>query len=130
MIPGRKARAYLRDRDPGVMYAASGLTGGSLRWLIAYQLLGAVALVLLVATLAVPRTAHSRDEARALGFGYPLSFVHADLGSYTPPSYPQEYRYDPWENVAHVQGVPFVLDWALFTFALWIPLWLLRRRMT
>ncbi len=95
---------------------------------LANQLLAALALLAVVATLALPRTAHDRADARRLGFGYPLAFVEVDLSAYTPPSYPQTYRYDPWEDPADLRTVPFVVDLALFVFALWSPLWLLRRK--
>jgi hypothetical protein len=128
VIPGQKAREYLRAEDPGVTWPRGGLTAGSLRWLVVYQALAAVALVIVVATLLVPQVAHSRSEARTLGFGYPLAFVSADLSTYTPPSYPQTYRFNPWETVAHVRPVQFVADWLLVIFALWTPAWLIRRR--
>ena len=128
MKPGRNAREYLRAIDPGVMWPRGGLTAGSRRWLVAYQVLTAVALVLVAATLAVPQTAHSGSEARNLGFGYPLSYVSADLSTFTPPSYPQTYRFNPWETVVHVRAVQFVVDWLLVIFALWTPVWLIRRR--
>jgi hypothetical protein len=127
VIPGQKAREYLRAADPGVTWSRGGLTAGLPRWLLVYQALTAVALVIVVATLAVPQTAHSRSEARNLGFGYPLAYVSADLAT-TPPSYPQTYRFNPWENVAHVRAPQFVADWLLVIFALWTPVWLIRRR--
>ncbi len=128
MIPGQKAREYLRAADPGVKWPREGLTAGSLRWLLVYQALTAVALVIVVATLAVPQTAHSRSEARNLGFGYPLAYISADLTTFTPPGYPQTYRFNPWENVANVRALQFVADWLLVIFALWTPVWLIRRR--
>lgn len=104
------------------------LTAGSSRWLLVYQALTAVALLVVVATLAVPQTAHSRSEARKLGFGYPLAYVSVDMTTFTPPSYPQTYRFNPWENVAHVRAIQFVTDWLLVISALWTPVWLIRRR--
>jgi hypothetical protein len=111
-----------------VTWPRGGLTKGSLRWLVVYQVLAAVAFVLVAATLAVPQTAHSASEAKNLGYGYPLSYVSADLSTFTPPSYPQTYRFNPWETVFHVRALQFVLDWLLVVFALWVPVWLIRQR--
>jgi hypothetical protein len=126
--PGRNAREFLRAVDPGVTWQRGVLTAGSRRWLVIYQVLAAVALVIVAATLTVPQTAHSASEARTLGFGYPLSYVSVDMSTFTPPSYPQTYRFNPWENVADVRGVQFILDWLLVIFVLWAPVWLIRRR--
>lgn len=47
-----------------------------------------------------------------------------------PPGYPQTYRFDPWDDISQVHGVRFVFDWFFWTAALWIPIWLIRRRVT
>lgn len=130
MIPGGRARAFLRKRDPGFAWPPSGLTGGSRRWLLVYQAAGVVALVILVATLALPRTTSSRAHAESLGFGYPVAFVTVDETVWDPPGYPQTYRFDPWDDISQVHGVRFVFDWFFWTAALWIPIWLIRRRVT
>jgi hypothetical protein len=129
LIPGRRARELLRERDPGFTWPDGGLTEGSRRWLIAYQLVAVLALAIVIATLAVPRAAHSRAGATHLGFGYPISFVKVDETVWNPPGYPETYRFDPWEDIARWNGRLFV-DWALVTGVLWIPIWLLRRRST
>jgi hypothetical protein len=130
VIPGGRAREFLRQHDPGFNWPERGLTEGSRGWLILYQGAGIVALILVVATLAVPRTTPSRVEAKSLGFGYPLAFVSVDETVWNPPSYPQTYRFDPWDDIADVHGLPFVLDWIFWTAVLWIPIWLVRRRVT
>lgn len=88
-----------------------------------------MALALVPATLATPRTAQSRADAAHLGFGYPISFVTVDERVWNPPAYPQTYRFDPWHDVARWNGWLFV-DWVLVTGVVWIAVWLLRRRIT
>ena len=129
MIPGGRARKYLHERDPGFAWPKGGLTEGSRLWLFIYQAASVVALLLVIATLLVPRTASSRSEARSLGFGYPLAFVTVDETDWNPPGYPQTYLFDPWEDVASLHGGRFLADWIFWTAALWIPLWVLRRQM-
>jgi hypothetical protein len=98
--------------------------------LIAYQLLAVAALGLVVATLAIPRPAHGRTDAAHVGFGYPIHFVSVDETVWNPPGYPQTYRFDPWDDIFRSKGWLFAADWLLVTGALWVPLWLLRRRVT
>jgi hypothetical protein len=96
-----------------------------------YLLLAVVGLGIVVATLALPSTANSRDEAAHLGFGYPLSFVWVDESAlWNPPGYPQTYLLNPWEDPSHGNGWRFIADWLLVTAALWFPIWLLRRALT
>jgi hypothetical protein len=130
VIPGERAREFLHERDPGFDWPRGGLTEGSRRWLIAYQLLAMLALGLVAATLAVPRVAHDRADAAHVGFGFALHFVSVDETVWNPPSYPQTYRFDPWEDIFHVNGWLFAMDWLLVTGVLWLGLWLLRRRVT
>ncbi len=77
-----------------------------------------LALVLTAVTVAVPQTAAGRAEARSLGFGYPLHFAQSDMSFFTPPSYPQAYRFNPWENPTHFDGVRFALSTLLVYGAL------------
>jgi hypothetical protein len=99
-------------------WAENGLTGGSRRWLFVYQAAGVVALFLVVASLVIPRTASSRGDAKSIGFGYPLAFVAVDETVWSPPAYPQTYRFDPWDDIFDVDGPRFVLDWFFWTAAL------------
>jgi hypothetical protein len=130
VIPGARAREFLRRCDPGFEWPEKGLTGGSRRWLLVYRAAAVIALVLVVATLTVPRTTSSRADAKSLGFGLPLSFVTVDETVWNPPSYPQTYYFNPLEDIAHAHGLPFVLDWFFWTAVLWIPLWLVRLLVT
>jgi hypothetical protein len=130
MIPGGRAREFLRKRDPGFDWPTDGLTAGSRGWLFVYQAAGVVALILVVATLAVPQTVSSRKEAKSLGFGYPLAFVTVDETVWNPPGYPQTYRFDPWEDISDEHGLRFALDWFAWTAVLWVPIWLVHRRVT
>ena len=86
MIPGARAREFLRERDPGFDWLKGGLTEGSRAWRIVYVLLAVIALGIVVATLAIPRTASSRADAGHLSFGYPISFVQVDERSGTRPA--------------------------------------------
>jgi len=68
-------------------------------------LLAFASLVLVVASLGIEQTAHSRSEAQDLGFGYPLHFAFSDFTTYyTPPAYPDTYKLNPWE--IPVEGNP------------------------
>jgi hypothetical protein len=132
LIPGSRARDYLRERDPGFDWPKGGLTEGSRAWRLLFLLFAVVALGIVVVTLALPSTANSRDEAVHLGFGYPLSFVWVDeTALWNPPGYPQTYLFNPWEDPSsHGNGWRFIADWLLVTAALWTPIWLLRRGLT
>ena len=131
MIPGSRAREFLRERDPGFDWPKGGLTEGSRAWRLVYSLLAVLALGIVVATLALPSAARSRDEAAHLGFGYPLSFVWVDeTALWNPPGYPQTYLFNPWEDPSQGNGWRFIADWLLVTAALWTPIWLLRRALT
>ena len=132
MIPGSRARDYLRERDPGFAWPKGGLTEGSLTWRLVFLLFAVVALGIVVVTLALPSTANSRDEAAHLGFGYPLSFVWVDEAAlWHAQDYPQTYLFNPWEHPSSGgNGWRFIADWLLVTAALWTPIWLLRRALT
>ena len=58
-----------------------------------------------------------------------MSFASVDESVWNPPSYPQTYRFDPWDDLVRWNGWVFV-DWLLVTGALWVPVWLLRRSVT
>ena len=131
MIPGARARQFLRERDPGFDWPKGGLTEGSRAWRIVYLLLAVVALGIVVVTLAFPSAAHTRDEGAHLGFGYPLSFVWVDETVWNASDYPQSFFFNPWEQpTVGKSGWRFIVDWLLVTAALWTPVWLLRRALT
>jgi len=89
--------------------------------------LGAVSFVLVVASLALDQTAHSRSEAQHLGFGYPVHFASADFTIYyTPPPYAQTYRLNPWEIPVGGNPLAFLVSW-LLVYAALLAGWLLVR---
>lgn len=81
------------------------------------------ALALLIASLAVPQTAETRAELDQLAFGYPLHFAYSET-SFTPPTLPQTYGFNPWEQPTFVDPLPFFASFALVYVALAILLWL------
>jgi hypothetical protein len=86
-------------------------------------LLALASFVLVVASLGIDQTAHSRSEARHLGFGYPLHFASSDFASYySPPSYPHTFTLNPWEIPVSGNPLAFLVSWVLVygaLFALW-----------
>ena len=128
MIPGRRARAYLRWMDPGI---ANPLPR-SMR--LAYSGLAWVALVVVVGSLAVVQHADSRSEAAKLGFGYPLHYVVVDRswqwGADGGEQGPFSARFDPWEDSFQMGLGSFLFDWGVLTAALCAPVILYRRRKT
>ena len=87
-----------------------------LRWFDFATLVAAawLALVGTVATVAVPQTAATRADARALEFGYPLRSATSDVSFFSRPSYPQTYGFNPWENPTHFDGLRFALSASIF----------------
>jgi len=126
VIPGGRAREYLRSVDPGIPRPLTGqvrLVHVGLIWL---------ALVLAVASLAVTQHAGSRAEAADLGFGYPLHYVGVDRswqwGAAGGIPGPFSARFDPWEDSFQFGLGSFLFDWAVLAAALCAPVILYRRR--
>jgi len=126
VIPGAKARAYLRSVDPGVAHPMASpvrLVYVGLIWL---------ALAAVVCSLAVSQHAGSRSEAARLGFGYPLHYVVVDRswqwGADGGEQGPFTARFDPWEDPLQFGLGSFLLDWAALAAAFCVPLALYRRR--
>ena len=46
-------------------------------------------------------------------FGKPFAFVHADLSRWTPPTYPEQMSWNPWEDPATIDGSSFLASYAL-----------------
>ena len=128
MIPGQKARAYLRSVDPGLARPTSRAT----RTAISGP--ASLALILVLASLLLVRHADSRAEAAELGFGYPVHYVLVDRswqrGADPGPQGPFSARFNPWEDPFDLRLWAFVLSWGIVTAVLWTPLWLARRRWT
>jgi hypothetical protein len=74
-----------------------------------------VALLVVIGSTAIPRTADRHSDLQQLGFGYPIAFIKADLTAYTPPSYPQQYWWNPWENPWDFRLVAFLVSWAIIS---------------
>ena len=89
--------------------------------------LAVAALGLVVASLGIDQTAQNEAAAGHLGFGYPLHFAWSDFTSvYTPPSYPQTYKLNPWEIPVSGNALTFLVSWLLVYGALvscWVLLW-------
>jgi len=91
-------------------------------------LLGFGSFVLTVASLGIDQTANSRDAAKHLGFGYPVHFAFSDFTTYySPPSYPQTFRLNPWEIPVEGNPLAFLVSWVLVYGAL-LAGWLLLRK--
>ena len=87
--------------------------------------LGFMALGLVAASLGIDQRAQNEAAARHLGFGYPLHFAESDLAShYTPPSYPQTYKLNPWEIPVDGNPLAFLVSWLLVYGAL-VGCWVL-----
>ena len=119
MILGRRARSYLRELDPAVEISSARTRLGPF-------VLFATALVVVLATLAIPVRAGSRAEAQHLRFGYPLHFVEADVSR--PWNGPITLPFSPWEDEGHVRPAEFFLDWGIVAAAFATPFLLVRRR--
>lgn len=126
MIPGARARAYLRSVDPGIPRPLARPVR------LAYVGLIWLALVLVVGSLAVTQHAGSRPEAADLGFGYPLHYVVVDRswqwGANGGVQGPFSARFAPWEDSFQFGLGSFLLDWAVLAAALCAPVILYHRR--
>jgi hypothetical protein len=84
-----------------------------------------MALGLVFASLGIGQRAQNEAAARHLSFGYPLHFAESDFTSYyTPPSYPQTYKLNPWEIPVDGNPLAFVVSWLLVYGAL-VSCWIL-----
>jgi branched-subunit amino acid ABC-type transport system permease component len=91
-------------------------------------LLGFGSFVLVVASLGIDQTAHSRDAAKHLGFGYPVHFAFSDFTTYySPYGYPQTFRLNPWEIPVEGNPLAFLVSWVLVYGAL-LACWLFLRK--
>jgi hypothetical protein len=89
--------------------------------------LGLISFGLVFASLGIDQTANSRSDARHLGFGYPVHFAFSDFTAiYSPPSYPQVFKLNPWEIPVRGSPLAFVVSWLLVYGAL-LASWLLTR---
>jgi hypothetical protein len=91
-------------------------------------LIALVSLALMLASLGIDETAHSRNEVRHLGFGYPVHFAFSDFRSYySSPSYPQTFKLNPWEIPVEGNLLAFMLSWTL-TYGALLACWLVVRK--
>lgn len=90
-------------------------------------LLGLGSLVLGVASLGIDQTANSRHAAQHLGFGYPVHFAFSDFTTYySPSSYPQTFRLNPWEIPMEGNPLAFLVSWVL-VYGVLLASWLFLR---
>lgn len=95
-----------------------------------YIVFATLALVLVGATLFIPKTVYSPAEQSAVALGYPFAFYIQDFSRYTPPSYPQSYRFgSPWEDPARILWDRFLMSY-FFLLIFIILLHQLIRRLT
>lgn len=91
--------------------------------------LGISSFCLVVASLGIDRTAYSAGDARHLGFGYPVHFAFSDFTSYYSPwSYPQTFKLNPWEIPVEVNPLGLLISWVLIYAGL-LGCWLVVRKM-
>jgi hypothetical protein len=124
VIPGQRARTFLKEVDPGVPRTLDRVGG------FAYVALIWVALILVVASLGFLQHADTREEAGHLGFGYPIHYVDADIGwvwGAGNSGGPFDARLNPWEQNVDVRVGYFLLDWMLVAGLLVGAYWLGRR---
>jgi len=73
----------------------------------------ALAVMLTLATLAIPVTVVSSEHLHGVRFGYPFAFVEQDLRRYSPPDhlFPIKFRLDsPWGSATRLHPLPFLLS--------------------
>jgi hypothetical protein len=91
-------------------------------------LLGLGSFVLAGASLGIDQTANSPDAAKHLGFGYPVHFAFSDFTSYySPSSYPQTFRLNPWEIPMEGNPLAFLVSW-LLVYGVLLAGWLFLRK--
>lgn len=71
----------------------------------------ALALLLVAATLLVPRTASSAQDLAAVPFGWPTHFVIQDQSGLTPPAFPYRTRLlSPQEHPTRVDWIALAIN--------------------
>jgi hypothetical protein len=91
-------------------------------------LLGLGSFVLTLASLGIDQTANSGDAAKDLGFGYPVHFAFSDFTTYySPSSYPQTFRLNPWEIPIEANPLAFLVSWVL-VYGVLLAGWLFLRK--
>ena len=69
-------------------------------------------IVVLVATLFIPKQVYNYEEMKALHLGYPVGFYVQDFSRYTPLFFPQEFNFgSPWEDPAVINIPYFILSY-------------------
>jgi hypothetical protein len=127
VIPGRRARAFLKEVDPGAPRTLARVDR------FAYVALIWVAVMLVVGSLGLLQHADTREEAGHLGFGYPFHYAAVDVrwmwGAPPGEQGPFDVRLNPWEQNVDLRLGYFLLDWMLVAGAL-VGVYRLGRRVT
>lgn len=77
-----------------------------------------LALLMILASLFVPRTAHTKSEYMVTYVGYPTPFVQQSYRSYNPP-FPYRYAISsPWEIPMKFLWGNFIFSWILTLLSL------------
>lgn len=69
-------------------------------------------IIILVATLFIPKQVYKQEEMKSLPLGYPIGFYIQDFSRYTPLEFPQEFSFgSPWEDPSTIHPVYFLLSY-------------------
>ena len=126
MIPGERARDYLRSVDPEIPASPSS------RARLADTVTFSASLLLVGLTLLTPRHVEAAARARHLSFGHPFRYVVVDNSLHWGADGrqgPFTARFNPTEDVFEFRAGYFLLDWALFAAVLAAPVLVLSRRL-
>lgn len=88
-----------------------------------YTVVLVLSTLLVVASIFLPITVHSRTELSHVELGLPVGFVVQDQSRYSPPLPRQTRFYSPWENFTRVLWWRFLLDAAVVAGAISLTLY-------
>jgi hypothetical protein len=124
VIPGERARDYLRSVDPEIPAPPSS------RARLAATAISSISLLLVGLTLLAPRHVEAGARASHLAFGHPFRYVVVDNSLHWGADGrqgPFTARFNPTEDVFEFRAGYFLLDWALVAAVLVAPVLVLSR---
>ena len=84
--------------------------------IIKYSTITFVALIILIGTLAIPKTVYNKKDMEAVKLGYPIHFITQDVTKYDPP-FPWRYSFEsPWESPFKISWFDFILSYLIIFF--------------